>query len=193
MTFPEAPVIAPESPADQMLARRGFGSRIQDPAVLREGLDPQPVAASHAVKVDGCDDIFVNVFMVIQPVGTSPKSDLFAGEGNEADRSVQGLRPERPGNLEHHGDPGSVVVRSRTVGARDIVVSAYDDEPRAAPLLDADDVPGRSRSRIRLDGKKFLLHIIPALLQSPGNVVGGYFVVETGNPPAVSEHPDGPG
>ncbi len=131
--------------------------------------------------------------MAFQPVGAPEKPHLLAGEGDEADRPVQGFRPERPGNLEHHGDSGGVVVRSGAVGTVNVVMGADDDGPLSGALLDTDDVPGRARSRIRLDGEGLLLYVISVLLQSPGDVVGSRSVVEAGDPPVVGEYPDGPG
>jgi hypothetical protein len=72
-------------------------------------------------------------------------------------------------------------------------MGADDDGPLSGALLDTDDVPGRARSRIRLDGEGLLLYVISVLLQSPGDVVGSRSVVEAGDPPVVGEYPDGPG
>ncbi len=190
MVLPEAPVVAPETRSNQMVDRRGFGDGVQYPAVLGECIDMEFVAACNAVEVDGRDDIPGKVRVAVQPVGAPLQPDLLAGEGDEVDRSVQGFRPERPCDLKHHGDPGGVVVRSGAVGTVDIVVGADDDDPRPGALLDTDDVLGRGRSRIRLDGKDLLLYVISVLLQSPGDVVGSRSVVEAGDPLVVGEHPD---
>ncbi|KDE54570.1 hypothetical protein EI28_13400 [Methanoculleus sp. MH98A] len=99
MALPETPVVASKTRSDLRVDRRGFGDGVKYPAVLGEGLDVEFVAACHAVEVDGRDDFPGKVCVAFQPVGTPPKSDLLAGEGDEVDRPVQGLRLERPCNL----------------------------------------------------------------------------------------------